>query len=554
MQVYADKCFDKPLEILEVFKSSDFKAAIDRLELLSKKYYCLGYIRYGAKDVFLGKDFSSQLPLLYFEVFDKYTDYQQEEVSFLPVVCTQTIDFETYSNALKNIKRQIAQGNTYEVNYTYDFCVKTDSSPRKLYDYLLKKQKTPYNTFIQNKYETLLSFSPELFFELEDRHVVTKPMKGTIARGVTEKEDFANINFLKNDVKNRAENVMIVDLLRNDLSKIAKTGTVKVSELFGIETHKTLHQMTSTVEADLAQGVTLYDIFNAIFPCGSITGAPKISTMNIIDKEETGKRDIYCGAIGFLSPKKSVFSVPIRILQKTKDEDSYRYRAGGAIVWDSDITDEWEETLTKAKFLTDVNFQLVETLLSKNGTLLYAKEHFDRMEASAKNLGFIFNENIRALVPEKAGMVRVLLSKNGEFEVQYRDLKTSNTNKVEISALMVNSQEPLILHKTTCRPWFEEAMKKIVAGKVYDEIFLNEKGEVTEGARSNIVIEKGGKLYTPPVKCGLLNGVLRQKYINENRCEEKVLYKEDLLTADKIYCINSVRGVKEVKGVKGVVL
>ena len=549
MQVYSDKCFEKPIEILEVFKSSDFKTAIERLELLSKKYYCLGYIRYEAKDVFLGKDFSSQFPLLYFEIFDKYTDYKQEDIAFLPVDCTQTVDFETYSNALKNIKREIAQGNTYEVNYTYDFCVKTPSSPRKLYDYLLKKQKTPYNTFIQNKYETLLSFSPELFFELTDRHVVTKPMKGTIARGVTEKEDLANIKFLKNDIKNRAENVMIVDLLRNDLSKIAKTGTVKVSELFGIETHKTLHQMTSTVEADLAQGVTLYDIFNAIFPCGSITGAPKISTMNIIDKEEIGKRDIYCGAIGFLSPQKSVFSVPIRILQKTINEVSYRYRAGGAIVWDSDITDEWEETLTKAKFLTNTDFQLVETLLFENGKLLYAKEHFDRMEASAKKLGFVFNENIRAFIPEiykKAGMVRVLLSKNGEFEVQYKDLKTFDTNKIAISDVAVNSQEILLFHKTTCRPWFDKAIKKIAAGEIYDEIFLNEKGEVTEGARSNVIVEKDGKQYTPPVKCGLLNGVLRQKYIDENCCEEKVLYKEDLLTADKIYCINSVRGVKEV--------
>ncbi len=549
MQVYSDKCFEKPIEIIEVFKSSDFKTAIERLELLSKKYYCLGYIRYEAKDVFLGKDFSSQFPLLYFEIFDKYTDYKQEDIAFLPVDCTQTVDFETYSNALKNIKREIAQGNTYEVNYTYDFCVKTPSSPRKLYDYLLKKQKTPYNAFIQNKYETLLSFSPELFFELTDRHVVTKPMKGTIARGVTEKEDFANIKFLKNDIKNRAENVMIVDLLRNDLSKIAKTGTVKVSELFGIETHKTLHQMTSTVEADLAQGVTLYDIFNAIFPCGSITGAPKISTMNIIDKEEIGKRDIYCGAIGFLSPQKSVFSVPIRILQKTINEVSYRYRAGGAIVWDSDITDEWEETLTKAKFLTNTDFQLVETLLFENGKLLYAKEHFDRMEASAKKLGFVFNENIRAFIPEiykKAGMVRVLLSKNGEFEVQYKDLKTFDTNKIAISDVAVNSQEILLFHKTTCRPWFDKAIKKIAAGEIYDEIFLNEKGEVTEGARSNVIVEKDGKQYTPPVKCGLLNGVLRQKYIDENCCEEKVLYKEDLLTADKIYCINSVRGVKEV--------
>lgn len=172
-------------------------------------------------------------------------------------------------------------------------------------------------------------------------------MKGTVKRGSTEQEDKENIKFLKNDIKNRAENVMIVDLLRNDLSKIAKTGSVKVQKLFDIETHKTLHQMTSEITANVSENKNLYDILEAIFPCGSITGAPKISTMEIIEQLEFGKRNIYCGAIGFLSPQETIFSVPIRILQKASKENLYKYRVGGAIVWDSDIKDEWEETLQK---------------------------------------------------------------------------------------------------------------------------------------------------------------------------------------------------------------
>ena len=187
-----------------------------------------------------------------------------------------------------SIKDEILNGNTYEVNYTYDWLVDFRDEELSLYDYLLSRQKTPYNAFFKNEYDTVLSFSPELFFEIKDRHILTKPMKGTIARGRDYIEDKTNIEFLKNDIKNRAENVMIVDLLRNDLGRIARTGSVKAEKLFEIETHKPLHQMTSEVEADLKDDVSLADVIKAIFPCGSITGAPKISTMNIIDKVEKG--------------------------------------------------------------------------------------------------------------------------------------------------------------------------------------------------------------------------------------------------------------------------
>lgn len=552
MQIFAGKNFTNPIKIIEAFDEKSFKEALFKLEELKKrrKYYILGYIRYEAKEVFLGKKIKTDFPLLYFEVFEKFqtkhleeTTQQSENLSVVPL-----ITYEEYSKAIEKIKEEIACGNTYEVNYTVDYKIQSDIEGFELYKSILPRQKTLYNAYIKNKYEEILSFSPELFFELEKNKIRTKPMKGTIQRGDTKEEDEKNVEFLRNDVKNRAENVMIVDLLRNDLGKIAKTGTVKVDKLFEIETHNTLHQMTSEITAELEEDATMYDIFEAIFPCGSITGAPKINTMKIIDEIETGSREVYCGAIGLISPKKAVFSVPIRTLQKKNTEKDFSCRVGGAVVWDSTAKEEWDETLTKIKFLQP-DFQLVETILVENGLIQFEKEHFRRMKKSAKNLSFEFVDfkNEINLCTDKKIILRVLLSKEGVFETQEIPLKELTTNVITVSKTPVNSSEPLIYHKTTYRPWYENSMKKIKSGEIFDEIFFNEKGELTEGARSNITLEIGGELFTPPVNCGLLNGILRQEMLKQGKIKEKKLYLEDLKHAKKVFCINSIRGKVEVK-------
>lgn len=352
MQIFAGKEFENPIEIIEAFDNESFKRAFSQIEILRKRpnHFLLGYIRYEAKDVFLGKEIKSDLPLLYFEVY-KNAQIQRCKDSKKNFVLKPEPDicYKTYEHALKQIKEEISEGNTYQVNYTYDYKIETEMDGFDLYNAILPNQKTPYNAYIKNRYEEILSFSPELFFDLEGNKIRTKPMKGTIKRGKNEKEDNTNIKFLKNDTKNRSENVMIVDLLRNDLGKIAKTGTVKVDKLFEVETHKTVHQMTSEISAELENDITLYKIFNAIYPCGSVTGVPKINTMEIIEKIEVGKRGVYCGAIGLITPEKTVFSVPIRTLQGVNG--TYTCRVGGAIVWDSTPEDEWEETLTKIRFL-----------------------------------------------------------------------------------------------------------------------------------------------------------------------------------------------------------
>ena len=539
MIIFGEKLFTNPLKTIVAFDFDELKKAFKEIEKLKNDFYIVGYLRYNAFS-----NESSIFPLLYFEVFNSYNIYKKRNTKKLLLNPTPCVNFCEYSRAIKKIKEEIANGNTYEVNYTYDFNVPYDGDELELFDFLLSKQKTPYNFYLKNEYDTVLSFSPELFFTLKDNHIVTKPMKGTVKRGETQSEDEKLIEFLKNDEKNRAENVMIVDLLRNDLGRIAEVGTVNVSKLFEVETHKTLHQMTSQIEADLRANVTLFDIFKAIFPCGSITGAPKISTIKVISDVEEGSRGIYCGAIGMISPEETIFSVPIRILQKNNQQKSFKYRVGGAIVWDSDIQDEWEETLTKTKFLND-EFQIIETMHIKNGKILFENEHFKRMQKTATLFGFKFTrpkfENLQD------GMLRILLDKDGKFQTELKEVKPSKTFKIRISPIVQNSKNEFLYYKTTYRPWYFDSFQKIKNGKVFDEIYFNERGELTEGARSNIILQISGKLFTPPICCGLLNGIYRQKLLDNGKCEEKILYKSDIERAEKIFCVNSVRGMVEVE-------
>ena len=552
MQIYHDKFFIDPIETLIAFSNKEFVEAFDKLEnYRNQDLYLLGYIRYDARKIFAKEEIISKLPLLYFEVYEDAFDYiPYTNENNVNIYIQPEISFAQYEKAIKTIKNHILKGDTYEVNYTYPTKVYANTNSYSLYNYLLEKQPTKYNTFITNKYEDLLSFSPELFFSIEGNKITTKPMKGTIKRGQTKEEDENKFEFLKNDEKNRSENLMIVDLIRNDLSKISKTGTVKATKLFEVETHETLHQMTSEISSELNDDITLYDIFDALFPCGSITGAPKISTMEIINNIEPIPRDIYCGAIGLISKNKCEFSVPIRILQhnKLENENHYTYHSGGAIVWDSDIKEEWEETITKQKILrTSKQFSLLDTLLINNGEIPFIDLHKKRMKKSAEEFGIEFDESNYVFDCKNDAIVRVLLKQSGEIDIEYNEINEILSNKIIVASSRMDVNNKFLYHKTTFRPWYSYSLKNY-----FDVIFFNENEELTEGSRSNIVLEIDGKCYTPPVECGLLNGVYRQYLINNNKLIEKILYKNDLENADKIYCVNSVRGMVEVELIKGI--
>ncbi|PAF45123.1 chorismate-binding protein [Helicobacter sp. 11S02596-1] len=552
--IFGDRVYEDSLKKLIAFDKTGLQKALEYIDAHRENGYFLGYIKYEAKDIFLGKDVVSKTPLLYFEHFKKSRPFiRQKNIwnVFYPHL-KSSMDFDTYEDKIAQIKAAIARGDTYQTNFTYPVDVMTHCEAMSIFSAILNNQDTPYKALIINEFESILSFSPELFFEVisdgANDTIITRPMKGTIARGKDQEEDVKNKEFLKNDLKNQSENVMIVDLLRNDLSKIALKNSVKVSKLFEIETHPTLHQMISEITAKIPKRTPLYKIFASLFPCGSITGAPKIKTMEIISELENTQRGVYCGAIGVIHPKGMTFSVPIRTLYKRHNDKVYTLNVGGGIVWDSKAKDEWDESKLKSLFVRPkVDFCLVETLRVQDLMIADFSLHLKRLKNTADYFGFTFDGTLEDFTPTQDGILRILLDRDGRTHKRYAPFVPAMSNQIILSEEFLDNRNDFLYHKTTYRPWYEQSMQKIAAGKIFDEVFFNQYGELTEGARSNLVLQIDGELFTPPIKCGLLAGVYREKLLTQHRCTQKVLYLSDLKKAEKIYCVNSVRGATLVE-------
>jgi len=579
--------FTGPVEIIRCTRIEEVAPALRRIDRISRESWVAGYLAYEA-----GYAFEPRLrglfdrsrfrgDLAWFGVFSRPHIFDHEKRAWVGARpdtpfevrdndpdgdipgagLKPAVTFRTYVRAIRTIKRLIAAGDTYQVNYTFDMAYTAGVAAGELYRLLRGRQPVPYGAYLDTGGFTALSFSPELFLATDGRRIRVRPMKGTAARGRYPEEDRRIAEGLSSDVKNRAENVMIVDLLRNDLGRICRTGSVRVSSLFDVETHRTLHQMTSAVHGRLKGGVEQSDVFRALFPCGSVTGAPKIRTIEIIRELEKGLRGVYCGAIGFMSPDGySRFSVPIRTLQRFKGRKTWRYRVGSGIVWDSDIRGEWEECATKCRFLVRrvAQWDLLESVLWENGSPLYLDDHRRRMEASAAYFGFRFDRGAflrlagdvgRALGPGRH-KVRILLGRNGAMRWDGSPVGSAPgrapSPRLLFSPRPVDEREPLLYHKTTHRPWYDRAMKAVRADRCYDVAFVNTRGALTEGARSNLFARIGGVLYTPPVGCGLLPGVLRGRLLRRGACVERELLPADLQRAEAVYCGNSVRGLARV--------
>lgn len=472
---------------------------------------------------------------------------------------------ENYINSIEAIKDYIAGGDTYQVNYTLKLLFDFEGSPEDIYLTLRRNQSVSYGAFIRQGKSRIMSFSPELFFHKKGRICKVRPMKGTIRRGRTLGEDRKIKKFLQSDPKNRSENIMIVDMLRNDLGRISEPGTVHVPSLFDVETYESLHQMTTTVQTTLRDDLSLYELFQGLFPCGSVTGAPKIRTMEIINELEENPRGVYTGAIGFLAPDgEAAFNVPIRTL--TLKGDKGEMGIGSGITHDSDPEKEWEECLLKARFLTSPreDFQLIESILWQpaEGYWLLEK-HLARLNESAAYCEFPFDrkkvkdrldKEAREFTAAGPRKVRLLLYRDGSIEISSTLLDSTGQNsrgksppKITLAGEKVDSSQPALFHKTTSRDLFNRVYREAVNKGYYDAVFTNQEGELTEGAISNLIIEKDGFYYTPPVQCGLLPGIFRQHFLETHtNAVEKVLTSADLHSADAIYLVNSVRGMVEV--------
>jgi para-aminobenzoate synthetase/4-amino-4-deoxychorismate lyase len=464
-----------------------------------------------------------------------------------------------YDRAFAAVQDYIAAGDVYQINLTLKYHFAFEGDPVAFYAALRRKQRVAYGALIRTGDLDVLSLSPELFLRREGKHMSTRPMKGTAPRGRTPREDSRLKTWLAMDEKQRAENLMIVDLLRNDLGRVAKIGTVEVTDLFTVETYRSVHQMTSGISAELRSDMGLKDMLRALFPCGSVTGAPKVRAMEIIRELEGAPRGIYTGAIGHIAPSgDQQFNVAIRtvVLSGAKGEMGI----GSGIVADSKVDAEFEECLLKAHFLTrvDTPFELIETLRFEQGMGFHLLErHLARLQSSATHFGYPFSRAAvlaaldaeAALIEAPVALLRLLLAEDGGMTVTSTPITLPTKDTVwrfVISDQRVDEKDPLFYHKTTRRQFYDRELERQRALNACDEVvFLNKKGELTEGTRSNLFIELDGRLFTPALTCGLLPGTLREELLDLPRAaaSEAVLTPQDLLAAERIYLGNSVRGL-----------
>lgn len=477
---------------------------------------------------------------------------------------------EQYLPLIHQIKDYIKAGDTYQVNYTLKLFFDFQGDGIDLYLKLRANQGVGYGAYIRQADQQILSLSPELFFAKDGRHCTVRPMKGTMQRGRTPAEDQERIDFLRHDAKNRSENVMIVDLLRNDLGRLAKAGTVHTRSLFDVESYESLHQMTSTITAQLPEKLSLAQLFTALFPCGSVTGAPKIRTMEIIHELEHKPRGVYTGAIGYLAPTGAAcFNVPIRTV--VLNEGRGEMGIGSGIVADSDPEEEWRECLLKADFFRHgQEFALIETMLwQPDSGYWLLEQHLERLLASARHFNFQlpyqqlsqqladFAQDMAA-VPQR---VRLLLDKEGKCQLSTTSCQSPIATtlaqashlkpeaRCTLASETVSSSDIFLYHKTTKRDLFNHCWQLAEQQGDIDMLFVNELGQVTQGAISNLFIKRQGEFITPPLTSGLLPGVLRQHLLASegDHLKEEPLTVADLLAAEAIFLGNSVRGLVAVR-------
>ena len=469
----------------------------------------------------------------------------------------RTLSEAEYVPKVERIKSWIAAGDCYQINLTFPIDFRVYGHPLALYAALRTRQPVRYGAFVAVPGTTILSFSPELFFERRGTRISTRPMKGTAPRGASPEEDTAQREAMLASAKERAENVMIVDLLRNDLGRLAAPGAVRVDALCEAEAYPTLWQQVSTVSAELPTA-SLADLFGALFPCGSITGAPKIRAMQCIAELESGPRELYTGALGWVAPGGDCrFNVAIRTFE-VDDAGHARLGVGSGIVIDADPAREYAECLLKARFLTgfDPGFELIETLRLEHGAYPLLPLHLDRLRHSAAALGFTLDEvAVKTALAEQsrehpAGVLRVrlTLSNGGAFRLAIAALdEPARDWRVVIADATLPENDYLRGFKTSARGRYDAVLAGLPED-VFDAVFLNARGEVCEGARSNVfVVGADGVWRTPPLRCGLLPGVMRRALLEAGRAVEQVLTREDLLAAREIHLANALRGVIRVR-------
>jgi para-aminobenzoate synthetase / 4-amino-4-deoxychorismate lyase len=571
------RLFSRPRDILACRDLKSVDATLEAVEEARRAgFHVAGFLAYE-----LGYAFEEKLRhlwagngdlLAWFGIYDEQVHLGLEEAKALlgeaadektGVLETPVFDWpeEGYGAAFDQVQDHLARGDVYQVNLTLRARFRHTGSSAAVFLKLLERQPVAHAAYLQLDDRAILSLSPELFLERQGKTLRTRPMKGTAPRGRTVGEDIRIARQLANDPKQRAENTMIVDLMRNDLSRIAETGSVEVTGLCDVERYKSLHQMTSTVEAELLPDLGFPEIIKNLFPCGSITGAPKLSAMTIADRLETSPRGVYTGSIGHVEPSGDFsFNVAIRTLV-LRDDGTGEVGTGSGVVHDSGNTAEYDECGLKLKFMTAETsaFSLIETMayVPGDGYLLFER-HLKRLAASAAYFGFEYND--AALRDKLEGLsagfsepvrVRLVLEENGCCSVTQEPLSSASDGviwSVAVAGDTCRSDDRFLYHKTTNRAFYDQTRTAYAARTGCQEVlFENENGFLTEGSFTSLFLLKDGKLLTPALHHGLLPGTLRAALLERGTAVEADLIRSDLMAAEKVYVGNSVRGLVQAE-------
>jgi len=592
--------------IITAHRIDEIQAALGEIAAANRAgKYAAGFLSYEAAAAFdpalktkppKNQPADNDFPLLWFGIFVSASVSNTPPVAGLELYniahWQPDTTAEQYAESIKKIRTGIRDGDIYQVNYTLRLHSQFSGCAQAWYEDLRRDSHGRFNAFVDIGSHRILSMSPELFFSWDGHTLRTRPMKGTAKRSqppATESADWQSWHdaderlaaSLLESTKNRAENLMIVDLLRNDVSRVAKPGTVKVPHLFTLETYPTLYQMTSTITAETRESTTIADIFSALFPCGSITGAPKIKSSDVIAKLETTPRGVYCGALGYISPDgTSVFNVAIRTIVINAATGAAECGVGGGIVWDSEARDEYAEALAKAAFMQHAShgYELLETLRLENGEYTFVDRHIERLILSAAALGFaVSKEKIYAALQEHAHAhanetrrVRMLTTRSGEITItsepldlaapkwtkpstgaaieaqtpgtatQEPSFDSPSLRKIVIANTPVDRHQRALHHKTTRRSVYDTHRQQ--HPDAFDVLLWNQQRELTEFTYGSLVLEIDGAWLTPQLSSGLLPGVMRAELIARGEIMECLLTVEDLSRAQSIWFINSVRG------------
>jgi para-aminobenzoate synthetase/4-amino-4-deoxychorismate lyase len=557
--------FRHPVEVIEIYSLEQVPASLKRIEdrVENEGLSAAGFVSYEAAPAFdeaLKVHPDGAFPLLWFGLFERSEEIVLSEPNASgmgePIDWASSINREEYREAIRRIRESLLAGDTYQVNYTFRLRAAFTGDPWALFLRMSASQQGRYGAFLQTDRWAVLSASPELFFRLDGEKAESRPMKGTARRGLTRKEDLRHSLDLRQSEKNRAENIMIVDMVRNDMGRIGRMGSVRADALFEVEAYPTLWQMTSTVTCMTDAPVS--GIFQALFPPASVTGAPKPGTMKIIRELEPDPRRIYCGAAGFILPGRiAQFNVAIRTVLVDLDKHTAEYGLGSGVVWDSETGDEYEECLLKAKILTRPvpSFSLLETLLwTPDEGYFLLDAHIGRIAESAVYFSILadpagWRESLDATaagLPRARYKVRLTVDRKGMPDCRAERLpepRASGPVRVRLALSAVDSNDPFLYHKTTHRAVYDEARRSRTDCE--DVILWNERDEVTESTIANIVVETDGALWTPPVSSGLLAGTYRGWMLSRGVIRERILTIDSLRKCRRILLVNSVQGERE---------